>query len=189
MTTSECIASQLLQQISLALNPLNLNPRQKRELHPMIPLPCTRASETTGKRKRSTTCSLCHTLVHQTQTTEDLHFKFWFQFYLHKVIATIAFGLGLDCPDVHQIAHAGLSEDIESYSVCTRNRLCRERWKPALATLLKVGTYHPCEKTTKDYAANTTVCNRDVLFESMKNIPMRMQVSNVCAVTFLCSVM
>ena len=46
--------------------------------------------------------------------------------------------------------------------------------KPALATLLKAGTYHPCEKIIKDYAANTTVGNRDVLFESMKNIPMRM---------------
>lgn len=34
---------------------------------------------------------------------------------LRVVIGTIAFGLGLDCPDVQQVIHVGLPEDIESY--------------------------------------------------------------------------
>ena len=34
---------------------------------------------------------------------------------LRIVIATIAFGMGLDCPDVRQVIHWGPSHDIESY--------------------------------------------------------------------------
>ena len=86
---------------------------------------------------------------------------------LRVVIATIAFGLGLDCPDVRQIVHVGLPEDIESY-IQETGRAGRDG-RPALATLLKARTYHLCEKSIKEYAANTTVCRRDVLFQSMEN--------------------
>lgn len=34
---------------------------------------------------------------------------------LHIVIGTIAFGMGLDCPDVRQVLHWGASHDIELY--------------------------------------------------------------------------
>ena len=85
---------------------------------------------------------------------------------LRVVIATIAFGLGLDCPDVRQIVHVGLPEDIESY-IQETGRAGRDG-RPALATLLKARTYHLCEKSMKEYAANTTVCRRDVLFQSME---------------------
>ena len=34
---------------------------------------------------------------------------------LRIIIGTIAFGMGLDCPDVRQILHWGTSHDIESY--------------------------------------------------------------------------
>lgn len=34
---------------------------------------------------------------------------------LHIVITTIAFGMGIDCPDVRQIIHWGVPEDVESY--------------------------------------------------------------------------
>ena len=34
---------------------------------------------------------------------------------LRITIGTIAFGMGLDCPDVRQIFHWGASNDIESY--------------------------------------------------------------------------
>ena len=85
---------------------------------------------------------------------------------LRVVIATIAFGLGLDCPDVWQIVHVGLPEDIESY-IQETGRAGRDG-RPALATLLKARTYHLCEKSMKEYEANTTVCRRDVLFQSME---------------------
>ncbi len=34
---------------------------------------------------------------------------------LRIVIATIAFGMGIDCPDVQSIIHLGPSDDLESY--------------------------------------------------------------------------
>ena len=34
---------------------------------------------------------------------------------LRIVISTVAFGMGIDCPDVRQIVHLGPPEDVESY--------------------------------------------------------------------------
>ena len=34
---------------------------------------------------------------------------------LRIIIGTIAFGMGLDCPDLRQVFHWGASNDIESY--------------------------------------------------------------------------
>lgn len=37
------------------------------------------------------------------------------QFCLRIVIATVAFGMGTDCPDVRQVIHVGCPSDLESY--------------------------------------------------------------------------
>ena len=46
---------------------------------------------------------------------------------LRIIIATIAFGMGIDCPDVRQIVHWGVPEDVEMY-VRPRERESRKRW-------------------------------------------------------------
>lgn len=38
---------------------------------------------------------------------------------LRIVIATIAFGLGINCPDIRQIIHLGPPDDVESYLQAT----------------------------------------------------------------------
>ena len=86
---------------------------------------------------------------------------------LRVVVATAAFGLGIDCPDVRQIIHVGMPEDVESY-VQETGRAGRDG-KHALATLLKARSYHTCERSIKDYTMNDSQCRRDALFESMEN--------------------
>lgn len=34
---------------------------------------------------------------------------------LHIVVATVAFGMGVDCPDIWQVIHWGVSEGVEPY--------------------------------------------------------------------------
>ncbi len=84
---------------------------------------------------------------------------------LRVVVATVAFGLGINCPDVRQVVHAGMPEDLESY-IQETGRAGRDG-QPALVTLLKARTYHVCEKSIKDYAANDSQCRRDALFDEM----------------------
>ncbi len=38
---------------------------------------------------------------------------------LRVIVATVAFGMGIDCPNVHQVIHYGSPSDVESY-VCRR---------------------------------------------------------------------
>ena len=53
---------------------------------------------------------------------------------LRCVCATVAFGMGLDCPDVKQVIHLGAPNNIESY-IQETGRVGRDG-NPAMATLL-----------------------------------------------------
>ena len=79
---------------------------------------------------------------------------------LRVVIATTAFGLGIDCPDVRHVINFGLPSDIESY-VQETGRAGRDSL-PSLATLVKKNNqWKICGKPMKD---NKAMCRRDVLF-------------------------
>ncbi len=82
---------------------------------------------------------------------------------LRVVVATVAFGMGVNCTDVRQVIHLGSPSDIESYVQETgragRNGL------PCLATLVKkANTGRQVEKAMTHYAKNQTSCRRDTLF-------------------------
>lgn len=75
---------------------------------------------------------------------------------LKVIVATIAFGMGIDCPDVRQIVHVGLPDDICSY-IQETGRAGRDGETPMVA-LLRCRTYHSVDDDIKEYIANKTQC-------------------------------
>ena len=94
---------------------------------------------------------------------EDILKSFTRNSPLRIVCATVAFGMGVDCPDVEQIIHLGAPNDTESYIQETGRggrdgRLC-------LASLLVVNRNNLFRsQEIKDYQVNTSQCRRDLLF-------------------------
>ena len=86
---------------------------------------------------------------------------------LRLVVATVAFGMGVDCPDVRQVIHLGCPADLESY-VQETGRAGRDHL-PSMAVLLhKVRPKH-VTKSMLTYVSNETHCRRDVLFGNFDN--------------------
>ena len=86
---------------------------------------------------------------------------------LRIVIATIAFGMGINCPDVRHVVHWGVPSDAEMY-VQESGRGGRDG-KLSCATILKNPTDLQKKYTTKqmaDYCINkSATCRRKLLFE------------------------
>ena len=83
--------------------------------------------------------------------------------HLRIVIATIAFSMGLDIPDVRQILHWGPSDDFESY-IQETGRAGRDGYLSS-ALLYHTGRDNRfISSTMKEYCTNTSVCRRKMLF-------------------------
>ena len=82
---------------------------------------------------------------------------------LRIVVATVAFGMSVDCVNVQQIIHAGPPDDpAESYIQETGRNKAR-----LLANLLSVKGAK-CSKAMKDYMLNVSICCRDLLFSDIE---------------------
>ena len=82
---------------------------------------------------------------------------------LRVVIATIAFGMGLDCPNVRRIIHWGPSNDIEAY-IQETGRAGRdgEFAEAILYTVSQPGNRF-VEDSMKEYIKNKEKCRREML--------------------------
>ena len=76
---------------------------------------------------------------------------------LHVVVATVAFGMGLDCPNIRRIIYWGPANDIEQYLQETA-RAGRDGL-PSVATLHTVDLVsHKIEESMKEYYNNKDRC-------------------------------
>ena len=84
---------------------------------------------------------------------------------LRVIIATIAFGMGLDCPNIRRIIHWGPSSDVESYLQET-GRAGRDG-EQATASLyytnIDIGQLE--DEAMKKYCKNKTKCRRMILLQ------------------------
>ena len=84
---------------------------------------------------------------------------------LRIVVATVAFGMGVDCVNVQQIIHVGPPDDPESY-IQETGRAGRNKAR-SLATLSSVKGAK-CSKAMKDYMLNVLIFRRDLLFSDIE---------------------
>ena len=79
------------------------------------------------------------------------------------IIATIAFGMGLDCPNVRQIFHWGASNDIESY-IQETGRSGRDGFTSNAVLFYSKSDNRFISPKMVHYCENYEVCRRQLLF-------------------------
>ena len=86
--------------------------------------------------------------------------------HLRLIVATTAFGLGINCPDVRHVYHWGCPYTIEEY-VQESGRAGRDR-EPCRATLAYRNLRNIASNSPDmhAYATNTTTCRRQILYKS-----------------------
>ena len=110
---------------------------------------------------------------------------------LRLIIATTAFGLGVDCPNIRRIIHWGFPSTLEEY-VQETGRSGRDGEAAKVIVYRGVGARHATAKV-KEYVANSTKCRRQLLFhefllysESSMNIG-NCKCCDVCMLICKCS--
>ena len=84
------------------------------------------------------------------------------------MIATVAFGMGIDCPDVRQIFHVGAPDSIESYIQATGRAGRDNAQSVAVLLLIKGESRHHTDTNMKAYISNKETCRRYMLFNNFK---------------------
>jgi len=83
---------------------------------------------------------------------------------LRVVIATTAFSMGIDCPDIRKVVHFGTPGTVEEY-IQESGRAGRDH-NPATACILYGIPPKSASKQMKSYGSNVTDCRRKLLFKN-----------------------
>ena len=84
------------------------------------------------------------------------------------MIATIAFGMGIDCPNIRRIIHFGPPSSTESY-IQEVGRAGRDGLLSEAIMFHHIGRRLEMEKEIKLYVQNISTCRRDFLFQDFDN--------------------
>lgn len=116
--------------------------------------------------------------THETVKKKLLH-QFTSPSALRLIIATSAFGMGIDCPDVRQVIHWGVPDDVEMY-VQESGRAGRDG-KPALALLMQdASNLRFTSEEMKDYCLNKDSCRKTILFSHFPSCELHSQGCMCC---------
>jgi superfamily II DNA helicase RecQ len=85
---------------------------------------------------------------------------------LRIVIATVSFGMGLDCPDIRLIIHYGVACDTETY-IQQIGRAGRDGNECYAVLLYSARLLSDCSVNMCNFAKNTTLCRREMLYSTL----------------------
>ena len=103
---------------------------------------------------------------------------------LRVVISTVAFGMGIDCPDVESVIHLGPPEDLESY-IQETGRGGRDGRKAYATLLVTKGYRRYVDDGMMNYITNNSKCRREVLFTQMEGYH-NFQKDRLCSCCDIC---
>jgi ATP-dependent DNA helicase RecQ len=83
---------------------------------------------------------------------------------LRIVVASVSYGMGVDCPHVRQVIHIGPPSDCGSY-IQETGRAGRDRFD-SIAALYLIKGMGQVEACMKKYISNDSLCRRNILFNA-----------------------
>ena len=99
--------------------------------------------------------------------------------HFRVVVATVAFGMGIDCPDVRQVIHVGAPDDVESY-IQETGRVGRDEKVSLAMILMPKGIRYTMDLHMRHYVNNTETCRRHTLFAEFVGYKQDVQMACLC---------